>query len=213
MKGRLNGRLLAGLVTAMAIAGAAHAADKVVELKKVFPYLDAYLNLPAAERSRFAPTYVFRQNGRPLAAPMWILEGGTRTPLALVDGRPERLPTAAQLAGAKLQVGVDEKSKVSIGISMVPTLAPAQEMDARELAKAIAQAAAGVRRIAGPMGFMVPKVQSVAFYGVASGEARFADGRRAPLPVEKGALVFDPAHLAGAVAVRFPEAPSRLEFN
>jgi len=210
---RFKGHLLAAVAAAVAISGPARAADKVVELKKVFPYLEAYQSLPAAERSRFAPTYVFRQEGRPLAAPMWILEGATRTPLTLAEGRPERLPTAAQLASGKLQVGVDEKTKISISLGMVPTLAPAAEMDARELSAAVAQAAAGVRQIAGPMGFMVPKVKSVAFYGVSSGEARFADGRRTPLPVEKGTPVFDPARMSGAVAVRFPQAPSRLEFN
>ena len=91
MRGRSGVQLLAVLAAAVAISGPARAADKVVELKKVFPYLDAYLSLPPAERSRFSLFYAFRQDGRPLAAPVWIVDGARRTPLTLVEGRAERL--------------------------------------------------------------------------------------------------------------------------
>ena len=62
-------RTLLTLMGALALApSAALGADgKQVDAKKVFPYLDAYLKLPVADRSRFRLAYYFRSNGKPLA--------------------------------------------------------------------------------------------------------------------------------------------------
>jgi hypothetical protein len=204
--------LLAGLA-ALAIAAPAHAADKLVDLKKVFPYLDIFLKMPPAERSRFGPSYTFTQEGRPISLPMWIVDGGVRTPLPLVDGRAERLPTAAQLEHGKLAIAADEKVKFGVRMDIVPLVAPAAEMDARELNAAVAQAAAGVKKAAGPLGFMAPKITKVLFHGASSGEVRFADGRRAALPLEKGTPVYNPANFPGAVALRFARPPASLELS
>ena len=59
----------------------------------MFPYLDAYLKLPAADRSRFRLAYYFRSNGKPLTAPAWLVDGAQRQPLAVrPDGRVESDP-------------------------------------------------------------------------------------------------------------------------
>eukprot|EP01041_Mallomonas_annulata_P024831 gene24831-45722_t len=65
-------RTLLTLMGALALApSAALAADgKQVDAKKVFPYLDAYLKLPAADRSRFRLAYYVKSNGKPLTAPV-----------------------------------------------------------------------------------------------------------------------------------------------
>jgi hypothetical protein len=204
--------LLLAAAAAM-LAGSALAAEKVVEAKKMFPYLEAFLKLPAAERTRFSPTYVFRQDGRPASQAMWIVEGATRTPLRLVEGRVQRLPTLAQLENAKIAIEADPATRFSVAMDVLPAAPPAAEMDARDLAAAVAQAEAGVRKLAGPLGFMAPKITEALFHGASGGEVRFADGRRAPLPLEKGTPAFNPANLPGAVSVRFPKPPAWVELN
>ena len=65
----LNRRGMILSVTALAMApGAALAADKQKPpppAKKVFPYYDLYLGIPAAERTRFVMNYYLRVNGKP----------------------------------------------------------------------------------------------------------------------------------------------------
>jgi hypothetical protein len=60
------------ILTAAALAvapGAALAADDKKKpgppLKKVFPYYDLYLSIPAAERSRLVMAYYLKVNGKP----------------------------------------------------------------------------------------------------------------------------------------------------
>ena len=106
---------LAALLALTVAAAPAAAADKLADVKKVLPYLDAYLKLPPAERSRFTVAYCMRQDGKPLTAPLWLVDGGERTPLPLrADGRLERLPTLAQYQRAQVQVGVEEKARTLI---------------------------------------------------------------------------------------------------
>ncbi|WP_293904872.1 hypothetical protein [Phenylobacterium sp.] len=180
----------------------------------MFPYLEAYLKLPAAERTRFRMAYLFTREGQPLTAAVWLLEGATRTPLPLrADGRVERLPTLAQLDAAKVQIDVPEGTKLGVILSIAPAMAPAVELDARELAASVAQAAVGARKAAGIMAMAMPRLQEVSFLGVASGEVEFGDGRRAALPLVKGAPTFNPATLPGAKTLRFPKPPSRLDIG
>jgi hypothetical protein len=207
-------RLLVSVLAIAAVAGAARAADKLIDPNKVFPYLAAYWKLPAAERSRFAPAYVFRHNGAPLAVPVAIVQGAGANPIPLrADGRVGRLPSLAELQSGKLHVGLDEKDRFTSQMQVEALLRPAARMDARELAAAIEQATAGEKKVAGFVGFMAPKLTEVGFEGVASGEVRFADGRTAPLPIESGFPVFAPAKFPGAVMVVFPKAPTRIQIG
>lgn len=205
--------VLAGMAATLVAAPAA-AAGKLVEAKKVFPFLEAYWKLPPAERSRFRMAYAFKLDGRPLTGGMWLVDGAQRVALPLrADGRVERLPTLAQLDRAKIQVDVPEKSKVGVSLSLEPAMAPAAEMDARELAAAVAQAQVGAKKAAGLMALAMPKIRGVAFHGVASGEAELADGRRVALPLVKGVVSFDPKAMARARVLRFPRAPARVEIG
>ncbi len=209
-------RTLLTLMGALALApSAALGADgKQVDAKKVFPYLDAYLKLPAADRSRFRLAYYFRSNGKPLTAPAWLVDGAQRQPLAVrPDGRVERPPTLAQLEGGKVQIDVEPGTKVGVSMSVEPLLAPARDMAARELTAALSQASTGVRKALGVLAMAMPKLEVIQFHGVTAGEAELADGRRMALPVVKGLVTYDPAKLAGAKTLRFARAPSRLEFG
>lgn len=59
----------------------------------------------------------------------------------------------------------------------------------------------------------MPKIEGLAFRGVASGEAELANGRRVPLPVVKGVVTFRPPVLPTAITLRFARAPSRIEIG
>jgi hypothetical protein len=190
----------------------AAAAGKSVDAKKVFPYLDAYLKLPPAERSRFRLSYLFLRDGKPLAAPVWLIDGAARSPIPLrADGAAARLPTLAQLATAKVEIDVEPGTKLGVHMVMEPTLAPAADLDARELAAAYAQCTTGIRRSLGILAMAMPKLQGLVFPGVASGEAELADGRRVALPLVKGVVAFSPTAMPTAKTLHFPRAPSRIE--
>ena len=205
--------ILAGAFALVAVSPAA-ASDKLVDPKKVFPYYEAYLKLPAAERSRFKTTYTFHIGPQPLTAPIWLVEGDKRTQLPLApDGQVLRLPTLAQLQTAKLQAGVPEGTKLGCTIGIEPLMRPAAEMDAREVAASLAQAAVGVKKAAGLMAMAMPKLTQVSFLGVPFGEVVTADGKRTPLPVLKGAPSFNPSDFPGARTLRFPKAPTKLDMG
>jgi hypothetical protein len=206
--------LLGALALAVPAAASAAMTDKLVDPKKAFTYLDAYLKLPPAERSRFRINYYFHIGGQPLTAPVWIVEGARRTPVPLrADGRVERLPTLAQLDSAKLQFGVEEGTKLGCTIGIETIAPPAAEMDAREVAAALAQAAVGVKKAAGIMAMAMPKLSQVSFPGVASGEVVMADGKHAPLPLLKGVPSFKPTDFPAAKTLRFPKAPLKLDMG
>lgn len=195
-------------------AGPAAAAGKAVDAKKVFPYLDAYLKLPPAERSRFRLTYVFTRDGKPLTAPVWLVEGAAKTAIPLrADGAAARLPTLSQLGGAKVQIDVEEGVKLGVHMIMEPVMPPAADLDARELAAAYAQCTTGIKKSLGILAMAMPKLSGVVFSGVASGEAELADGRRVALPVVKGMVTFMPSALPTAKVLHFPRAPSRVEIG
>ena len=207
-------RSLVAAAFAMIAASPAAAANKVVDAAKAFGHLDAYLKLPPAERSHFTMAFYFHVGPRPLTAPIWLVEGDRRTPIPLrADGKVLRLPTLAQLSGAKVEVGVDAATKLGASIGLEPLVAPSTDMDARELAAGVAQAARGARQIAGVMAFALPMPKSVTFVGATAGEVEFADGRRAALPVVKGAATYDPAVLPNARRIRFAAAPLKLDID
>jgi hypothetical protein len=209
-------RFVLSALAALALGPAAQAADRTVVLpaRKLFPYLDAYLSLPAAERSRFVMGYRALMDGKPAAGLRLVLvEGAQRTALP-VDGfgRIGRHPSLAQLRSnaAKVEVTGPTGHKFGLALDIEPTVAPAAEIDAHALALACEQATAGARKAAGVMGFAAPRLDRVVFQGAAGGQAVTAGGRTVPLAVVKGDPVFDPAGLPDARILRFAQPPSRL---
>ncbi|WP_372781709.1 hypothetical protein [Phenylobacterium sp.] len=211
---RASLRIFAVAALALVLATPAAAAGKMVDASKVFARLDAYLKLPPAERSHFTMAYYLRVGDAPLTAPAWLVEGDRKTAIPLrADGRILRLPTAAQLGAAKVEIGVDAATKVNENIGLEPLAAPAQDLDARELAIALAQAQGGMRKIAGPMGFALSTPKAILFVGAQSGEAELADGKRVPLPMIKGAPAYDPAALANAKRIHLARTPQKLDID
>jgi hypothetical protein len=207
---------LAGLLTlaaAPALAADPAPAAKTVEVGKVFPYLDRYLRLPAAERDRFVMAYYLTRDGKPAAgAQGWIDDGGRRVRIPFgANGRAERLPTLEQLQ-AKRRLGFDGAAgaKFGMSLSLEPAAQPAAELSATELAASVAQATRALKKAAGLMRMAVPTFDAVAFPGGQGGEVVFADGRAAALPIEKGVPVFKPAAHPGARTIRFRTPPRQL---
>jgi hypothetical protein len=211
----MNRRSLVLLAAAiLAVASPVLAANKTIPAARLFRYYDKYLSLPAAERNHFTVGYYLHQDGHGLAAPAWMVEGERRTALPLrADGKILRLPTPGELAGGKVEIGLDEAVKLGLQLGPESVIPPSADLDAHELDLAIAQAAAGMKKMAGLMALAVPKVQEVAFLGAPSGEVEFADGHRAPLPLVKGAPTYNPANQPGARRIRLAKVPTKLDLN
>jgi hypothetical protein len=213
----MNRRSLSLLAAAALLlpAAPAFAANKTLPAQRLYRYYDNYLALPAAERSHFTVAYYLKQqDGAPLAAPVWMVDGARRTPIPLrADGKMLRLPTAAELANAKVEFGIDETAKIGLGVGPEPSAAPSADLDARDLALAVSQAASGMKKMAGIMALAVPKVQEVAFLGAGSGEVEFADGHRAPLPLVKGSPTYNPANQPNARRIHLARVPAKLDLN
>lgn len=206
----LLGRAAAALLL---FADPVAAADgtRLVPARKLFPYLDAYLRLPAAQRNRFGPVYVLTKD-RP--ASLTLIDGDQRIPIPIgVDGEFLRLPTAAQWARAQVEVAGPAGAKYGLTLKMELLIPGAAEMDAAAIRAALDQLNQGIRAVMGPVGAFAPKAEQVVFHGVGSGEAVLSDGRRTPLPLVGGAPAFSPAKAPGAVTLRFPKAPTALRLS
>lgn len=204
------------LATSLAFAATpALAADekKSVEVGKVFPYLENFWKIPAAQRSHFTVAYYLSREGKPAAGLTGaIVQGATRTPFSTgPGGRVLRLPTAAQLkAKAMLELDVPASTKFSMKMLIEPLARPAAEMSATELAVAVTQAAKGAKKVAGLMGMAMPTIDRVVFKGVSAGTIVHADGRTAAMRIEKGSPVFEPGRLPTARTLKFAKAPSQV---
>jgi len=204
---------LASAIPSMAIAEAA----KVVPAAKVFPFLEAFLKVPAAERARLRVTYSLHQDGKPAVGVKAALveNGGSRTPLPIeaATGRFERLPTLAQLQG-KAQVAFDVPSatKFGVGMDLSPALAPALDYDARELTVTVKESNVAIRKAAGPMALMAPTMTGIAFAKAETGVAVFPDGSSRPLPAIKGMPYYRPEQFEGAIRVRLGKMPASVGF-
>lgn len=203
------------VLAATAVAGPAMAAEKLVPLAKVFPYLEQYLKIPPAQRSRFVVAYRMLQGGKPVSgAKFWIVEGATRTPIALgPDGKVLSLPNLHQVQTGQLAAEAPPQAKFGINFDIEPLIIPGADMDAGALAASIDQAQAGAKKAAGLMGFAVPNMERIYFSGVSSGEIVWPDGKRTPMAISHGMPVFDAATGRKAMAVHFAKAPARMSIG
>ncbi len=208
--------LAAGVALAAAPAAALADAKPPIRLSKVFGFLDKYLAIPPAERSRFVLAYTFMLDGKPAPGlKAAIVEAdGRRTPLQIgPDARALRLPTAAQLASASFVADAPAGAKLGVKLDLEPLLTPAQEFPVRELDLALAQANAGMAKAGGLIAFALPKLSGVSFLGSGSGRARLAGGGELALPMAEGAPFYDPKLVRGAATILLARAPQRLAFK
>jgi hypothetical protein len=214
---RIAASVLVSMTLASAIPAAAQAADgKLAPATKVFSFLEAFLKVPPAERSRIKLSYALMRDGkRATGVKATLVEAnGTRTPLPIDgEGRFERTPTLAQLQ-AKAQVGFDVPADAKLGSTMLldPALKPAAEYDARELVATVEDSNKAIRKAAGPMALMAPQMDGLKFLAADSGVAIFPNGSSRPLPVSAGGVVFEPDQFKGAARVRLAKTPSAVDY-
>jgi hypothetical protein len=94
-------------------------------------------------------------------------------------------------------------------------IAPSTHIDAGQLAAALVQANAAIAKAAGPLSAIIPKMTAAFFPDAAGGHVVLADGHEAALPVFNAPAFgpiafFEPEKTAGAKAVVFAKAPSRI---
>ena len=209
--------LILGLaLAAVPVTGALAAEKPAIKLDKVFPYLEQYLAIPAAERNRFSMTYIFLMNGKPAAGlKAVVLEAdGRRVPITFgPTGRASPLPTLNQLRTAKFIVDVAPDSKMGVNMEMLPSMAAAKEISAKEAELSITQVNAGIGKAAGALRFVAPKMSGMSFVGAGQGVARLANGQETPLPLEKGTPFYDPSVTKGAVTIILAKVPTKLDFK
>lgn len=210
---------VAGLTAALVLASApALAREKAVPAEKLFVYLDKFLKVPAQERTRMRLRYVLSSEGKPMANVKAALveASGARTPLPVgEDGEFDRLPTLAQLhATSKIVFDVPAEKKLSISMSPAPALKLSQEYDARDVALAVTESNAVMRKAAGPaLALLVPKFAGIGFIGSQNGQVIFGDGRTEALPIVGGVPVFLPNTMKGATRIKLARVPTRLGFD
>ena len=191
-------------------------AEKSVEATRALPFLDKFLKVPPAQRSRLKLSYAVRHDGKPQPDLRAVLveRGGARTPLPVdEEGYFERLPTLAQLeADPAIVFDVPVGWKMSTMMTFGTQLKPAQDYDARELAATVAEANTVIGKAAGIAALMAPKMTGVIFPKAVSGSVVFADGHSAPLPKTNEFPYFRPADHQGAVRVKLTRTPTKVAF-
>jgi hypothetical protein len=190
---------------------AAWAGEALVPAAKLFPMLDKYYATPPAERSKLALNYIVLRDGKPATGlTLALVAGGKRTPMPLSpSGKLERLPTAAELAGAQVAIDAPPGNfKLNVQLNLDTTIPPAPEISAAECAQAIDQVNAAIRRQAGLLALVAPRIKATSFPGAGSGVAVLADGKTVPLPLIKGAPAYDPAAIRNARTIRLAHTPS-----
>jgi hypothetical protein len=208
--------LLALIASAVASPGCALADAKTLPIDKAFPYLAAYLALPAAERSRFYLAYRAMRDKHPAldARATLIAASGVRTPL-LFDriGAVARLPSLAEMKSAA-NVEFDS-APFQLGIELRCATVPSTRIDVAELAASLAQVNSAVTKLAGPLSLIVPKLTAAFFPDAVGAQALMGDGRLVALPVFAAPIIgqvpyIEPSVLAGARMVMLARAPSRI---
>jgi hypothetical protein len=202
--------LVAVAISAFATLAAAPP-EKSIPVGKAFPYLENYLKIPAAERSRFTLGYFLTIAGKPATdVKVWLVDGGKRTPVPIGPGGiVQRTPNLGELErNATVVLGASPDTKFGLQLVIEPLVPRSTEMDAQALALATVQADAGVRKAAGVLGFAAPHMTRVYFKGGTGGEAVFADGHAVTLGTLKGFTFYDTGAQRGAKIIRFAKAPS-----
>ncbi|WP_085339493.1 hypothetical protein [Aquidulcibacter paucihalophilus] len=211
--------LLATALAALCSVPTAHAQTasnggvRQIPVKKLFPYYDLYLSLPAQDRDGFSLEYLLKSEGTNVHPRLVYALGSVRTPIQLDSrGKILTMPDMTMLRQGKVEVPIASPPG-GIVLNLEPVVPLARTIPASAVANPVVDYSKAIGR-AGPLSLAIPKLTGIAFKGVSSGQAVFADGRKIALPVESGTPVFRPNQTAmrGAISLEFPSVPSQAEF-
>jgi hypothetical protein len=210
-------RALALMLGAVLVAAATPAlAEKSAPADRVMMFLDKFLKLPPAERSRVRLSYAIRHDDKPAANVKATLveKNGARTPLPInADGYFERLPSLAQLQGdPRIVFDVPADWKMGSVVDFAPQLKVAAEYDVAELSATVAEANTVMGKAGGILAFAAPKMSGIVFDKAGGGMVVFGDGRTAPLPTVATGPYFRPGDFKGAVRVKLTKTPTKVAF-
>ena len=211
--------IVAVLLAAAAAAPTSEAVDltsRQGEAGKVFPYIEHFLKMPAAEHTAFTVAYYFRGNGEPTGeAGAVLMDGDARIPLPVAaDGRFALLPTLDQVRSHDLVTfNVPEKTRIKIRIGLAPIAPPASSMDAATVAKAVYQANSAIHHLVGPFSVAVPRMRMALFDGASGGMAVLADGAVTPLPTNRDGPYYEPSKLKNAVTLTFTRVAGHIDIQ
>ena len=212
--------MLASLFAALtqAVAPAAPDADaladmRTVEVNRIFPHWESYLDLDAADRDRFILRYAMRG---PEDAALWLEtpEGGVEALIPDERGHVDPPDRAAFEREALIRVDAPPGT-MSVSMAMVPMLEPALSYEADALRTAAGQANAAMRKVAGVVSLFAPRMAAVRFIFDGPAPEAWAvmdNGERRALPVESDAVWFPVRERAfrRAVRVEFGAEPIAL---
>ncbi len=212
--------------TSLAFSGSALAANetKTVPYDKLFMFLSNYYNLPPTERTLFKMNYGLVLKGAKLDQVSLILNAGGASQRLNIDshGVVSPIPTAEQVkAKATLTITRPAGAEFGTNLMITPTAQPQPVMDAAPLNGAVAQTAAGAKKMAGLMAMAIPKFDRVMIFGPTSAKVILANGEAKPLPVKPAftdkdgdphpsRIVYVPADWPTAKNLSFDTTPVRL---
>lgn len=205
-----------GLTSALILGAPANAVEaQGAPIAKAFPYLVDYLILPTPQRDRFRLAYFVRGKNNGPAPRIELVQNGSTTPVKLgADGRVLLNPDLALLRSDARFVATP-KGTASISMRVEPVLPRATTLDARLARESVAETSVAIKKYAGMLGFALPSIKGIAFEGVSSGQAVFADGSKIPLKMVGKSLVYltSDAKLKQAVRLEFDRLPGGLDFH
>lgn len=207
--------LAVALMMTAGVVAPAHADEISVPTGKAFPFLEKFLKLPPADKTRFRLIYSPRFDGKPISGQKATLieASGARTVIPIgADGFFERTPSLAQLSDAKVVFDAPAGAKFGSMMSFVTTLKPDTDYEVKELVATVEETNSVIRRQAGPAAMLAPKMGGVAFVKAAGGVAVFPDGRTKPLPQVKETPYFLAEDFQGAVQVKLTKTPTKVGF-
>lgn len=190
--------------------------ERMIEVKKIFGYYDIYLGLSPADRDGFSMTYRLTSRASNARPQLFYVLGNVRTPISMSpNGTILNMPDLNMFRnGHVLRPAGQPSGGVTLDLEAIVPLS--RSISAEAASNPLVDYEAAKRR-AGPLSLVAPRLASIRFVGVTSGEAIMRDNRRVPLPTARGGgVLYTPSSQAlrgGVVSLAFPSVPTDAQFH
>ena len=208
------------LIAALLVSGAIgqSAAREVGPLARLFPHWQAYLDLPATDRSHFTLAYVIGSTRNVPAEDIriWYEIDAAETELVLDAGGQVLNPPDLTVLAAEPMAWVNQpQGGMSVSLSFQASLQPGDEIARLDTLLALEQANRAMRSVGGVAALFAPAFKTLVFVfdGTApEAWAVHADGSRTPLIVQESQAIYQPndRNLRDVDHLVFGRAPARI---